>query len=162
MEGDDGEQVDEHAQGARDGDGPGQVPDRVLHFLDNKVEAVPAGEGEQAGVEGEGEGGGVSLRVVPGEVLHPAPAQLHHPRGHDDDQGDHLGVGEVVLDHVGQADRVAVDKSDQTETGRGHQTVTMERIFNIDNIVSRYLRIFISYRVESSGGSHSAKRGFRM
>ena len=72
-------------------------------------------------------------------MLHPAPAQLHHPRDHDDDQGDHLGVGEVVLDQVGQADRVAVDKSDQTETSRGHQTVTMERIFNIDNIVSRYL-----------------------
>ena len=90
MEGHDGEQVDEHAEGAGDGDGARQVAVRVPHLLDDEVEAVPAGEGEEAGVEGEGEGGGVRLGVGPGEVLRAAPGELHQARHHYQQQRRHL------------------------------------------------------------------------
>ena len=52
MESDDGEDVDDEAEGAGDGDGPGQVSNGVLHLLDDEVQVVPAGVGEQAGVAG--------------------------------------------------------------------------------------------------------------
>ena len=49
VEANDGEDVDEEAQGARDPDGPGQVPDRVSHLLDYEVEVVPACMHEEPG-----------------------------------------------------------------------------------------------------------------
>ena len=68
-----------------------------LHLLDDEVEVVPAGVGEEARVEGEGDHRDVSLRVLEGEELGPAVAELHQARDRDDDQREHLGVGEVVL-----------------------------------------------------------------
>ena len=49
-----GEQVDDSDHRQRDVDGPGQVLVRLLDLLGDKVEAVPAGVAEEAGVEGQG------------------------------------------------------------------------------------------------------------
>ena len=151
MEGDDGEHVDEEDDDAADGDGPGQVPHRVLHLLNDEVEVVPAGVGEEAGVEGEGDDGGVlgeegdqgdgrahRLAALPGEVLGPPVSQLDEPGGGvggkevlpgdaDEDEGDHLGVGEVVLDlkeirPSGKAGRASLELASQSTTSRVVQT----------------------------------------
>ena len=50
MESDDGEDVDDQAEDAGDSDGPGKILDGILHLFDDKVEIVPAGVREQAGV----------------------------------------------------------------------------------------------------------------
>ncbi len=47
---------------------PRQVPDGVLHLLDDEVEPVPSGVGEQPGVEGGGDDGQVGFRPLPREV----------------------------------------------------------------------------------------------
>ena len=74
------------------------VPDWILELLDDEVEIVPAGVGEEAGVEGESNDGHVSLRVLEGEELRLAVAQLDDASDGDEDEGEHLGVGEIVLD----------------------------------------------------------------
>ena len=113
MERDDGEEVDDDHDGAGDGDGPGQVPNWVLrrrgervggsalcylHLLDDEVEIVPAGVGEEAGVEGESNDGHVSLGVLEGEELRLPVAQLDDASDGDEDEGEHLSVSEIVLD----------------------------------------------------------------
>ena len=52
MECDDGEDIDDEAEDAGDGDGPGQVADGVLHLLDDKVQVVPTRVREQTRVAG--------------------------------------------------------------------------------------------------------------
>ena len=47
VEGDVGHHVDKGDHDAGDGDGPRQVPHRVLHLLDDKVEVVPTVVGEE-------------------------------------------------------------------------------------------------------------------
>ena len=76
----------------------GGVAQSHLHLLDNEVEIVPAGVGEQPGVEGESNDGHVSLGVLECEELRLAVAQLDDARDGDEDEGEQLGVGEVVLD----------------------------------------------------------------
>ena len=74
-----------------------KVLDRILELLDDEVQVVPAVVCEEPRVEGERDLGEVCLRVVPVEVLGLAAAELHHARGHDDEQREQLGVGEDVL-----------------------------------------------------------------
>ena len=50
-----------------------------LHLLNDEVEVVPPCVGEEAGVEGQGDDGGVGHRVLPREVLRPAIPQLDKP-----------------------------------------------------------------------------------
>ena len=50
-----------------------------LHLLNDEVEVVPSCVGEEAGVEGQGDDGGVGHRVLPREVLRPAIPQLDKP-----------------------------------------------------------------------------------
>ena len=69
-----------------------------LHLLDDEVEIVPAGVGEQAGVEGESNDGHVSLGVLEGEELRLPVAQLDDAGDGNEDEGEHLGVGEIILD----------------------------------------------------------------
>ena len=49
MEADDGEDVDEEAEGAGDPNGAGQVAHGIPHLLDDKVEVVPAYRGRRNG-----------------------------------------------------------------------------------------------------------------
>ena len=97
-----------------------------LHLLDDEVEVVPAGVGKQPGVEGEGDDGWVCLRPVPGEVLGVPRPQLDEPGEADEDEGEDLGVGEVVLHAARQADARAVDEANQAQTG-GRQQAALNR-----------------------------------
>ena len=69
-----------------------------LHLLDDEVEIVPPGVGEQAGVEGESNDGHVRLGILECEELRLTVAQLDDAGDGDEDEGEHLGVGEIVLD----------------------------------------------------------------
>ena len=50
-----------------------------LHLLNDEVEVVPSCVGEEAGVEGQGDDGGVGHSILPREVLRPAISQLDKP-----------------------------------------------------------------------------------
>ena len=50
-----------------------------LHLLNDEVEVVPSCVGEEAGVEGQGDDGGVGDCVLPSEVLCPTVPQLDKP-----------------------------------------------------------------------------------
>ena len=110
VEGDVGEGVHDSHEDDGDSYGSRQVSHWVLKLLDDKVEIIPAIVSKEAGVEGEGNLGEVCLRVVPGEILCLAPPELDHPGGHDDEQGQELGVGEHVLHCCGPLHVPTVDK----------------------------------------------------
>ena len=69
-----------------------------FHLFYNEIEIVPAGVWEQSAVEWESDQCWVCLRILPGEELRPAPAQVDQACDADDHEGQQLGVGEVVLD----------------------------------------------------------------
>ena len=52
VECDDGEDVDDEAEDARDADGLGKVSNRVLHLLDDEVQVVPTSVREQTRITG--------------------------------------------------------------------------------------------------------------
>ena len=68
-----------------------------LHFFYDKVEIVPACVGEESRVKWESNDCDILLCVLPGEELCPPLAQLQEPSAADDDQGQELSIGEVIL-----------------------------------------------------------------
>ena len=136
MEGDNSENVDEENDHARNCNRARKIPHWVLgmsliktylifsphlHLLNDEVEVVPPCVGEESGVEGQGDEGGVGHCVLPREVLRSAVSQLDKPGNNmvilkefkgirmyvrmlvvpcdaDHDEGKQLGIGEVVLD----------------------------------------------------------------
>ena len=94
VEGHNSENVDEEDNHARNCNRAGKIPHWVLgkslmkkflifpphlHLLNDEVEVVPAGVGEEARVEGQGDEGGVGHCVFPGEVLCSPVPQLDKP-----------------------------------------------------------------------------------
>ena len=97
------------------------TPGCHLHLLDDEIQIIPAGVGEQAGVEGERNDGGIRHRPVPGEVLRLPGAELYEPSAADENESEDLGVGEVVLHHVGHLDAVAVDEAEEADADRSQE-----------------------------------------
>lgn len=77
---------------------------------------LPAGEGEEALVEGGGEGCDVPVSVVEGAwvIFQVAHAQVVEAGDDDDDEGEHLGRREHVLYLGGPLHVGAVDPSEET------------------------------------------------
>ena len=106
-----GQNVHHGDQDTRNGDGPGQIFDGILQFLNDKVQVVPAVVSEQSGIETQGDFGHIGFRVVPSEVFDAAAAKLDEAGDDDGGQSGQFGVSEDVLHESCPFDFPTIDES---------------------------------------------------
>ena len=69
-----------------------------LHFFNDEIEIIPASVREEARVEWESYHSDVGFRVFKSEELCLSMSKLDDACDGDEDEGEHFGISEVILD----------------------------------------------------------------